>query len=71
MASVQSTAKTAESEYVPRVSDEEQARRNRELCETLNSFVTEGDEKDQRETLEVLRESLGAGRVASSRNLFL
>jgi hypothetical protein len=60
----------AEGPYVPQVSAEELARSNREPAELLDSWESEGDEQEQRETLAVLRESLGARRVASSRNLF-
>jgi hypothetical protein len=59
-----------EGPYVPPISDEEVIRSNRELIDLLDSFETEGDEQEQRETLAILRESLGARRVASSRNLF-
>ncbi len=40
--------------------------RNRELIELINSWESEGDEQEQRETLTVLREVLGRQRVASS-----
>ena len=56
--------------YLPPISPEELARRNRALIELLDSWEAEGDEQEQRETLAVLRESLGARRVASYRNLF-
>jgi hypothetical protein len=61
---------TPKERYVPPVSDEELARSNRELRELLTLWATEGDEQDHRETLEVLRDALGARRVASNRNLF-
>jgi hypothetical protein len=60
----------SEGPYVPPVSAEELARSNRALVELLDSWETEGDEQEQRETLAVLRDTLGAGRVSSSRNLF-
>jgi excisionase family DNA binding protein len=60
----------AEGPYVPPVAAEALARSNRELVELLDAWESEGDEEEQRETLAVLRESLGARRVASSRNLF-
>lgn len=56
--------------YVPPLAADELARRNRELAELLDSWEAEGDEAEQRETLEVLKESLGARRVASARKLF-
>jgi hypothetical protein len=56
--------------YVPPVSAEELARRNRAVVELLDSWESDGDEQEQRETLAVLREALGERRVASSRNLF-
>jgi hypothetical protein len=46
------------------------AQRNRDLIELLNSWESEGDEEEQRETLTVLREALGRRRVASSRAQF-
>jgi hypothetical protein len=49
--------------YVPPVSAEEQARRNRALAALLESWESEGDEQEQRETLAVLREALGARRL--------
>lgn len=56
--------------YVPAVSADELARRNRALVELLDSWESDGDEQEQRETLAVLRETLGTRRVASSRNHF-
>ena len=70
MATAPNPPATAKRPYVPPVSAEELARSNRELAELLDSWETEGDEQEQRETLAVLRESLGARRVASDRNLF-
>jgi hypothetical protein len=51
-------------------SPEELLRRNQEAIDLLNTWETEGDEQEQRETMRVLREALGLERVASSRNLF-
>lgn len=56
--------------YVPTVSPEERARRNREAVALLKSWTTEGDEEEQRETMAVLREALGEKRSLSSRSLF-
>jgi excisionase family DNA binding protein len=70
MATSHTPAATTEGPYVPPISAEELARRNRAALELLDSWETEGDEEEQRETLAVLRESLGARRVASYRNLF-
>lgn len=58
----------AEGSFVPRVSAEDLARNNRELIELLGSWQTEGDEQEQRETLAVLRETLGARLMASPRD---
>jgi hypothetical protein len=63
-------AATSVRPYVPPISAEELARRNGGLIELLDSWEAEGDEQEQRETLVVLREALGEGRVSSSRNLF-
>ena len=62
--------KMTEGPFLAPVSDEEQARRNREAIALLDSWETEGDEQEQRETMEILRKALGKDRVASSRNLF-
>ena len=56
--------------YVPPIHPDELARRNRALAALLDSWEEDGDEREQRETLAVLRDALGARRVASSRNLF-
>lgn len=60
----------AQAPYVPPITPEELRRRGQDVAELLASWATDGDEEEQRETLAVLRESLGARRVASSRNLF-
>jgi excisionase family DNA binding protein len=60
----------AEPPYVPPVGPDERARRHRAAVALLDSWEAEGDEREQRETMAVLREALGARRVASSRNLF-
>jgi excisionase family DNA binding protein len=70
MATTPTPTATARAPYVPPVSDEEQARSNRALVELLDSFESEGDEQEQRETMDVLRQALGKDRVASSRKLF-
>ena len=70
MATVHTPAKTAETPYVPAISAEELARGNEELLGLLDSWLTEGDEEEQRETLTILKDALGERRVASSRNLF-
>lgn len=56
--------------YASTLTADELAQRNRELIELLNSWESEGDEQEQRETLTVLREALGRRRVASSRAQF-
>ncbi len=70
MAAKPETAATVSVPYVPPLSEEELKRRNRALAALLDSFETDGDEGEQRETLAVLCGSLGAARVASSRKLF-
>jgi hypothetical protein len=52
--------------YVSTLTADDLARRNRDLIELLNSWESEGDEQEQRETLTVLREAMGRRRVASS-----
>ena len=53
--------------FVPTRTAGDLAQRNQTLIELLNSWESEGDEQEQRETLDVLREALGTRRVASSR----
>ena len=60
----------ASGSYASPLTADELAQRNRELIELLNSWESEGDEQEQRETLTVLREALGRRRVASSRAQF-
>jgi len=52
------------------INPEELMRRNRAAIDLLDTWETEGDEQEQRETMRVLREALGPKRVASTRNLF-
>ena len=56
--------------YVPPIDDAELARKNQAAIRRLDSWDQDEDEADQRETMAVLREALGEGRIASSRNLF-
>lgn len=56
--------------YVPPVDSDELARRNRAAVALLDAWETEGDEQEQRETMAVVREALGKGRIASSRPFF-
>jgi hypothetical protein len=55
---------------VPPIGDAELARRNAKAVELLRSWVTEGDETEQRETLEVLRKALGPDRLMAHRSVF-
>ncbi len=64
------TPELASGSYTSLLTADELAQRNGELIELLNSWETEGDEQEQRETLTVLREALGKRRVASSRAQF-
>ena len=56
--------------FVPIISEEERARRGKEARELLASWVTDGDEQEQRQTMAVLRDALGAKRTLSPRPLF-
>jgi hypothetical protein len=56
--------------YVSSRTTDDLAQRNKALIELLNSWESEGDEQEQRETLNVIREALGTRRVASSRAQF-
>jgi hypothetical protein len=60
----------ASAPYVPPITPEELRGRNQGVIALLDAWETDGDEEEQRETLAVLREALGARRVASSRSLF-
>ena len=62
--------KSSTARHVPRFSPDELARRNAEAIRLLESWTTEGDEDEQRETFAVLEKALGPDRVISSRNLF-
>jgi hypothetical protein len=56
--------------YVPPLDDAELALRNAAAVRLLDSWESEGDEEEQRETMQILRRVLGTERSASSRNLF-
>ncbi len=56
--------------YIPSISEEELDRRNRAAILLLDSWETEGDEAEQRETMAILRQTLGQGRIASDRSQF-
>jgi hypothetical protein len=60
----------ASGSYASPLTADDLAQRKRDLIELLNSWESEGDEQEQRETLTVLREALGRRRVASSRAQF-
>ena len=71
MATVQPTSKSSSAKpYIPRLTDEELDRSNRELVELLDSWEKDGDEQEQRETLAILREALGNRHLPPSRNAF-
>jgi hypothetical protein len=53
--------------FIPIFSDEERARRNQAARDLLDSWVTDGDEQEQRETLAFLHDALGEKRTLSSR----
>jgi hypothetical protein len=56
--------------YVPPITDEELRARNAKAIELLDSWEAEGDEQEQRETMEVLRKALGPDRVMGYRGVF-
>ena len=56
--------------YVPLIDPAVLKRRNAEMIAILDQWATEGDEEDQRETMAVLTEALGPGRVMSDRAQF-
>ncbi len=54
--------------FVPPITPEELARRNRAAMALLDEWEADIEgEQDQRETMAVLREALGLGRIASNR----
>jgi len=57
-------------DHVPHLSDEERRRRNLAAVALLDSWENEGDEQDQRETMQVLQRALGQQRSGSARPLF-
>jgi hypothetical protein len=56
--------------YVVPIDDATLARKNRAAISLLDAWERDEDEGDQKETMAVLRKTLGVNRVASSRNLF-
>jgi hypothetical protein len=60
------SAPPAKAPYVPRISPEELARMNKAAIELLDSWETDGDEEEQRETMKVLRDALGERRTLSA-----
>jgi hypothetical protein len=56
--------------FVPQFDPAERARRNKAAVELLDSWETDGDEQEQRETMSVLRNALGANRTLSSGSVF-
>jgi hypothetical protein len=56
--------------FVPQVGDAELARRNRAARDRIASWMNDGDEEEQRATMGILRDALGARRTLSARPLF-
>jgi len=54
--------------YVPRITPEELRRRNAEMIAVLDDWEQNGDEQEQRETMDVIRQALGPDRVMGYRN---
>ncbi len=55
---------------VPPIDPAELARRNAALIAALDAWELQGDEREQKETMDVLRQALGPGRTLSSRSQF-
>jgi excisionase family DNA binding protein len=55
--------------FVPAIGGDELGRRNAAAIALLDSWEADGDEDEQRQTMEALARALGPGRVASSRPL--
>jgi hypothetical protein len=60
---------TKKPSYVPPISGDELALRNKAAIALLASWAADGDVEEQRETTAILREALGKNRIASSREL--
>lgn len=56
--------------YVSPIDPAELRRRNAAAIRLLDEWEAEGDEADQRATMAVLRETLGARRIAATRGLY-
>lgn len=56
--------------YVPPIGPEELRRRNSEMIALLDAWESEGEEREQREALAVLRRALGPERSISDRGAF-
>jgi hypothetical protein len=52
------------------IAKDELMRLNKAAIELLDSWEAEGDQEEQRETMQVIRESLGKNRRGSNRDLF-
>ena len=52
------------------ISPEELRQRNARTIAMLDLWVAEGDEQEQREAMDVLREALGPNRTLSHRSVF-
>jgi hypothetical protein len=64
------TVEPSASPLVPRLDVDEQERRAQEVVRLLDSWESEGDKIEQKETISVLRSALGSDRIAASRELF-
>jgi hypothetical protein len=62
--------RTEAAPFVPQLDPAERARRRKDARDLLDSWETDGDEQEQRETLAVLREALGPDRPLSARSIF-
>lgn len=58
------------SSRIPPISKEELALRNQRAMALLDEWERDGDEQEQRETMEILRKALGENRTTSNRPLF-
>jgi hypothetical protein len=71
MATAEPTTKAeAAAPYPAPISIEELRARNQAASAFLKSLVTDGDEQEQRETMDILREALGEHRIMSYRSVF-
>lgn len=70
MAIASHTESTKTEPTIPALAEDEVHRRNRAAIVLLDAWEQDLDERDQQETMQVIRDALGRNRSGSSRALF-